>query len=101
MRDLTPLGHAAAAVFAQVITGLFFNMWLAGGMIGCVWFLAREHTQAEYRWIEKYGSGKRVNMPWWGGVDYRVWDISSLLDCIVPVIACSAILFVYKSVNIE
>ncbi len=36
-------------------------------------FLGREHAQAEYRWIEHLGAGRRANMPWWGGFDPAVW----------------------------
>ncbi|HCT3788701.1 TPA: hypothetical protein OUB93_003328 [Escherichia coli] len=51
-------------------------------------FIAREHTQAEYRWTERFGKGKRINMPWWGGFDPRVWDVGSLLDFSFPIIGC-------------
>lgn len=53
-------------------------------------FAGREHAQAEYRWIEHYGSGLRTNMPWWGGFDPKVWDVHSwwwnlLLPCLAAV----------------
>ncbi|STF46169.1 ybl63 [Escherichia coli] len=54
--------------------------WAYGAIAGCTFFIAREHTQAEYRWIEMFGHGKRMNMPWWGGFDPRVWDVASLMD---------------------
>lgn len=88
--DLTPIGHAIAAVALQCAIGLVFGMWGVGGALGCIWFIAREHTQAEYRWIAEFGNGKRANMPWWGGFDPRVWDKASLLDWLVPVAACLA-----------
>ncbi|MBV4687498.1 hypothetical protein I2963_24060 [Escherichia coli] len=53
-------------------------------------------TQAEYRWIEMFGHGKRMNMPWWGGFDPRAWDVASLMDFAVPVVAC---LLVWLLVN--
>lgn len=89
--DLTPLGHAAAAVLIQCSIGLAFSQWAFGGALGCMWFIAREQTQAEYRWIAKLGSGKRENMPWWGGFDYRAWDAGSVLDFAVPVVAVTAV----------
>ncbi|END1044007.1 hypothetical protein ABLK03_004585, partial [Escherichia coli] len=49
-----------------------------------------------YRWIEMFGHGKRMNMPWWGGFDPRVWDVASLMDFSVPVVAC---LLVWLLVN--
>lgn len=65
-----------------------------GGAIGCIWFIAREHTQAEYRWIAQLGAGRRANMPWWGGFDRRAWNLPSLLDWFVPVLACTVVYFV-------
>lgn len=53
-------------------------------------YVGREHTQAEYRWIDAYGGGRRDAMPWWGGFDPRVWNCKSLLDWLLPV--CAALL---------
>ena len=89
--DFSPLGHAGMAAFVQCLIGLSTGEWVMGGFIGCTWFIAREHTQAEYRWIANIGKGKRENMPWWGGFDCRAWDMASLLDWAVPVLACSII----------
>ncbi|WP_220703789.1 hypothetical protein [Citrobacter braakii] len=92
--DLSPLGHATLAVIVQVFIGITCGLWAAGGAIGCIWFIAREHTQAEYRWIAQFGGGKRANMPWWGGFDWRAWNLPSLLDWLVPVLACAVVYFV-------
>ena len=89
--DLSPVVHAVMAVIAQVIIGLITGQWVLGGLVGCVWFIAREHTQAEYRWIEAFGRGHRINMPWYGGFDYRAWDLASILDFAVPVVACTVV----------
>jgi len=91
--DLTPLIHALIAVLLQIALGLLLSNWIIGGLLACTWWIAREHTQAEYRWIEKYGQGKRANMPEWAGFDYGVWNIPSLLDFIAPVIACTVTYF--------
>lgn len=47
-------------------------------------FAGREEAQAEYRWIATFGKGLRANMPWWGGFDWRVWNVKSLADWILP-----------------
>ena len=91
MKDLSPLGHAIAATTLQCLVGLTTGMWGVGGALGCIWFVAREHTQAEYRWIAQFCAGKRANMPWWGGFDWRAWDLSSLLDWLVPVLVCTVV----------
>lgn len=61
--------------------------WLVGGRI-CwrIFFIGREHAQAEYRNIEKNYAGKRLNMPWWGGFELKAWDLKSMLDWILPTI---------------
>lgn len=92
--DLTPLTHAACALTLQCSMGVAFGLWATGGIMGCIWFIAREHTQAEYRWIAQLGAGNRANMPWWGGFDWRAWNLPSLLDWLVPVLACAVVYFV-------
>ena len=91
--DATPFMHAAISLVIQALVGLLTGNWWLGGLLACTWWIAREHTQAEYRWIEKYGQGKRANMPEWAGFDYRVWNVPSLLDFIAPVVACSIVYF--------
>ena len=44
MIDLSPLYHAIAAVALQCAVGLVFGDWFTGGVLGCLWFIAREHT---------------------------------------------------------
>ncbi len=92
--DLSPIAHAMAAVAVQLLLAITSGNWCCGGVLGCLWFISREHTQAEYRWIAQFGEGKRANMPWWGGFDWRVWNLPSLLDWLIPVLACSVVYFV-------
>ncbi len=75
---------------------VFYRKLGLRAIAGCTFFIAREHTRAEYRWIEMFGHGKRMNMPWWGGFDPRAWDVASLMDFAVPVVAC---LLVWLLVN--
>ena len=97
MTDKTPLIHAAVSVAIQIAVGFASGDWLSGGIAACIWWLAREHTQAEYRWIERFGwdyedeRHLRKNMPWWGGFDYRIWNKGSVLDFIAPAAACAAV----------
>lgn len=95
--DLSPVFHACAAVAVQCIFGLVWGDWVSGAVLGCLWFVAREQTQAEYRWIAQFGDGKRENMPWWGGFAFRVWDAPSVLDMLIPVAACAIIYAVHQS----
>lgn len=86
--DWTPLIHAALAAAVQALVGLLTGNWWLGGALACTWWIAREHTQAEYRWIEQFGQGQRAAMPQWGGFDLRIWNVGSVLDWLVPVLCC-------------
>ncbi|WP_159917881.1 hypothetical protein [Pantoea sp. 18069] len=86
--DWTPLLHALIAVACQVAVGLASGNWWLGAALACTWWMAREHTQAEYRWIAQFTDGKRIDMPWWGGFDSAVWTAGSVLDWVVPAGVC-------------
>jgi len=83
--------HVLIAILTQAGFGLTTGNWLAGGLAGVGVFLGREHAQAEYRWIEHRGNGRRANMPWWGGFDPRVWSVKSLLDWVAPLVFVSIV----------
>lgn len=86
--NVTNLQHAIIALAMQVVIGMLSSNWWAGAAFGAAFFIGREITQAEYRWISAYGKGQRANMPEWGGLDPRVWNhLDSWLDWIVPAIA--------------
>ena len=86
------LVHLAFAVVLQVFVALLFKNWVTGAATASAWVVSREITQAEYRWIETYGDGLRANMPWWGGLDYRVWQhLDPWLDWVLPCAATVAI----------
>lgn len=55
--------------------------------MGAGFFLGREHAQAEYRVIEHFYEGKRANMPWYGGFERRAWNVKSILDFVLPIVA--------------
>lgn len=94
--DRTPLIHAVLAAAAQILVGLLLGNWWLGGLLACTRWTAREHTQAEYRWIAAYGYGFRDRMPWWGGFDPRAWSWPSVLDLLAPVVVCSLIYWIVR-----
>ena len=96
--DKTPIEHALIAVVVQVAFGMWLGDWIAGAALACTWFVAREHTQAEYRWIAKFGGGLRSSLRAMGWIDKRVWDIGSVLDFAAPIAACVAVYFLRKLV---
>ncbi len=82
----THLEHALFGLMMQVAVGLLTGNWWAGSTLAIGIFVGREHAQAEYRWIETFGSHRRAYMPWWGGFDLRVWKADAWLDWIFPAI---------------
>lgn len=84
--------HIILAVAIQLAVFLAMRNWAAGAVTASAWAISREITQAEYRWIEAFGSGLRANMPWWGGFDPRVWQrVDPWLDWLVPSLAVVAV----------
>lgn len=89
------LEHTLIAVAAQICIGLTTRKWWAGACLTSGYFLGREIAQAEYRWIEEFGDGLRINLPWWGAADPRVWSTADqLADWLGPVLATTMIAWV-------
>ena len=79
--------HILITLAAQTLVGLLYGRWFLGGLVFSAFYLGRELTQAEYRWISALGQGRRANMPWWGGFDFHVWNMKSATDALGPVLA--------------
>ena len=82
--------HMLIALLLQAVIGLLTGNWWAGAIFA-LFYMGREHAQAEYRWIERYGNGRRANMPWWGGFDPKVWNLKSLSDWLLPLVSAVGI----------
>jgi hypothetical protein len=74
----------------QALLAAVTGEWWAGAAAGAGLFAGREIAQAEYRWIERFGEGRRANLQWWGAFDPRVWDRHSLAGAVLPLLAASA-----------
>lgn len=94
------IDHIVLALLIQLTIRLPLKSWNAGAAAAIAWFVSREITQAEYRWIEHYGGGLRANMPWWGGLDPRVWQYGDpWLDWIVPTVVVIAVALVARGLR--
>lgn len=81
------IGHIIFALAVQAFVGLLTGNWWAGAAWGASFYIGRELAQAEYRWIETYGQGRRGNMPWWGAFDPRVWrKFDAWIDWVGPTV---------------
>ena len=88
------LGHLVLALLLQLLTLRLCGSSTAGALVASAWAVSRELTQAEYRWIELYGGGLRANMPWWGGLDPRVWQrLDPWLDWVLPTMLVFSLAF--------
>jgi hypothetical protein len=86
------IAHVALALATQWLVDRLTGSRAAGACAAIAWAVAREVTQAEYRWIERFGDGLRANMPWWGGFDLRVWSrMDPWLDWLLPSVAVIAV----------
>lgn len=83
--------HAIIALVLQFIVGTLTGDWWIMAALISGFYLGREHGQAEYRWIERFGGGLRKNLPWYGVLDRRVWDIHSITDWVLPIVFTSTV----------
>lgn len=92
--------HAFVTVAVQIALGLLTGNWWVGGVAAAAVYAGREHAQAEYRWIESWGSGHRINMPWYGGFQPRSWNKKSIKDVIYPVFAAIIIFYIVRAIGV-
>lgn len=76
--------HAVFAAAMTLMLGMTLGQWIVGAVFAAAFYMGREHAQAEHRWIEIYGGGRRANMPWYGGFDPKVWNLKSVTDFAAP-----------------
>jgi hypothetical protein len=87
------LVHPAIAL-AIVLVFDQFGLSLVGAVLASAFFAGREHAQAEYKWIERYGNGKRANMKWQNAFEPRVWDFHSWFwNLVAPIAVAFAFVF--------
>ncbi|WP_082472813.1 hypothetical protein [Sphingomonas sp. Leaf357] len=72
------------------------SIW-TGCFAGAAVCIMREITQREYQWIEKFGAGRRANMPGLEGLKFWEWNSHSIYETLIA-IAASVILAIIVSV---
>lgn len=67
--------------------------WLAGALFGTAFFIGREHAQAERRCINALMEtpGEKVFLPELRCISTRYWSADSVLDFVVPLLACAIV----------
>lgn len=72
--------------------GLYpLNLHQEGILLAAVFYMGREHTQAEYRGIVTYYGNHRANAPWWCGFEPRAWNKKSMLDWLMPTLLAALV----------
>lgn len=80
-------------LITTVVAGCFylFGLHREAAWLVAVFYIGREHAQAEYRTIYKNYGNRRDIAPWWCGFESRSWSAKSLLDflgpCVIAIIA--------------
>lgn len=70
-----------------------FNLHTEVAVSTAIFYVGREHAQAEYRSIVTYYGGSRINAPWWCGFEPRAWNKKSILDWLLPTIIATAVTY--------
>lgn len=97
MPDLALVEHGLITAAVQLLVGWLTGNWWAGGGLTSGYFIGREIAQAEYRWIEQFGTGLRADMPWHAVFDPRVWQTADqTADWLGPVIVTLAIAWLMR-----
>ena len=87
--------HSLYAIAIQLVLYFVFSQsLLVGALVASAFFIARELTQAEYRYIDEFLYGRRENgMRWWYALNPFVWSKESFVyDLLFP---CIAVFSVY------
>ena len=87
------LQHVLFALLVQAAVGFATGNWLLGGLLMVGFFVGREVSQAEYRWMLARDTN-RAEMPLFQGFDISAWSLDAKLDASLPAIACAALYFV-------
>lgn len=61
-------------------------------------YIGREYTQAEYRYIEAHGK-KRSECPWWCGLAKESWTAKGVMDWFLPAVVAIATALVFNFVK--
>lgn len=76
------------ALITLLIGGCLYplNQHREGMLLAAMFYLGREHAQAEYRTIYTNYERKRANAPWWCGLEPRAWNRKSVMDWLLPLL---------------
>ena len=71
-----------------------FGLHYESSFAAAMFYIGREHAQAEYRAIKSFYGGKRANAPWWCGFERRAWGAKAMVDWLGPMAIAVAVMAV-------
>jgi len=78
--------HAITTLLLIVIASIL-GIQLFIALAITMFFVGREHAQAEQRGISRYYENKRAIAPWYVGFERRSWDLDSfVIDLLLPIL---------------
>jgi TRAP-type mannitol/chloroaromatic compound transport system permease large subunit len=88
--------HAIAVLIAMIV-GYLIGYPILFTLCAVWFFIGREIAQAEYRWIEHYGNGKRANMKWYAILEPRSWNVHSWFwNLLLPILVLLGVILWQK-----
>lgn len=86
------MNHTFIALAVQGIVYLLLGSAVVGAALAIGVFFGREHAQAEYRWIERFGEGRRANWNWKNIFTAKIWSFDALVwDFLLPAVVVAGI----------
>ena len=88
MRMITEWAHIWVTLLLCGMEFAIQNLWgneLGLPLFGAIFYLGREHAQAEYRYIQAHG-GSRHEVPWWCGFLPSAWTTKGVTDWVGPLL---------------
>lgn len=89
--------HALASL-AFCLAACFLGLPSACFLLPAALYAGREHAQAEERWMRARDLN-RASSPWWMGFAPSAWTAKSLLDWILPLLACCSAAIVREALR--
>lgn len=68
------------------------------GIAGALLFVGREEDSAEHRGIQSFYDNQRAKAPWYVGFEPRSWNLKSVLDFVLPIVATALFAIFFSTV---
>ena len=77
------ISHVLITIAVMIVAYLLDYSAVIAGALTVAYWLGREMSQAEYRYMSMHKTN-RAGAPWWMSVHPAAWDAKSVLDWALP-----------------